>query len=58
LAPQRVTTGRAAAESGKSSLRQPPYDQDDYDEDSNPINDIHGATTFSSALGASARTFI
>ena len=34
-----------AAGSGESSSRQPPYDQDDYDEDSNLINVAHGVAT-------------
>jgi len=33
--------------SGESSSRQPPYDQDDYDEDSNLINVAHGIAIFS-----------
>ncbi len=32
----------ATGSGGSSASRQPPYDQDDYDEDSNLINDIHG----------------
>jgi len=35
-----------------SPSRQPPYDQDDYDQNSNLIN-IHGVATFSSVLGCS-----
>jgi len=35
------------AGSGESSSRQPPYDQDDYDEDSNLINVAHGIAIFS-----------
>jgi len=40
----------AAGSGGSSASRQPPYDQDDYDEDSNLIN-IHGVATFNCASG-------
>ena len=36
-----------AAGGGESSSRQPPYNQDDYDEDSNFINVAHGVAIFS-----------
>jgi hypothetical protein len=32
--------------------QQPPYDQDDYDQNSNLINVTHGIASFSSALEA------
>jgi hypothetical protein len=35
-----------------SPFHQPPYDQDDYDQNSNLINVTHGIATFSSALDA------
>ena len=45
---------RKVAGSGGLSLlsHQPPYDQDDYDQNSNLINVTHGIATFSSALDA------
>ena len=33
-----------------SPLRQPPYDQDDYDEDTKHINVTHGVATFGSGF--------
>jgi hypothetical protein len=48
VASEVIFKSMARGNGGSSPSHQPPYDQDDYDQNSNLINVTHGVATFSS----------